>query len=128
MTLAIIPFYAALLGLMFVALSLSVIRTRGRYQVTLGGGGIAELERRIRVHGNFAEYAPLTLLLLTLAELRGSAPATLHALGICLVCGRLLHAWGVSQIDENIRIRVAGIILTLSALGGASFVLLLGGR
>ena len=59
--------YAALLGLMFVVLSIKVIKQRRRYQVGIGSKGEATLERAIRVHANFAEYLPFSLLLLFLA-------------------------------------------------------------
>ncbi len=73
MVLRIVPFYAALLALLFMVLSVRVMRERGRARVAIGTGGNIALERRIRVHGNFAEYVPLALLLLAFMELRGSA-------------------------------------------------------
>jgi uncharacterized membrane protein YecN with MAPEG domain len=93
--------------------------------VTLGSGGVGELERRIRVHANFAEYVPFSLLLLAMAELRGLPKPALHVLCGCLVVGRLLHAWGVSRPREDPRIRVSGMILTFIAMSGASIGLLL---
>ncbi len=127
MTLMVVPYYAAFLGLFFILLALAVIQARGRYRVPLGFGGVAELERRIRVHANFAEYVPFALLLLAMAEVRGTSRLALHVLCVCLVAGRLLHAWAVSRMDEDVRIRIAGIALTLTALGGASIALLLSG-
>ena len=124
MNVHIVPYYAAALVLMFIVLSANVIRGRGKYSVTLGGGGVHDLERRIRVHGNFAEYVPFTLLMLTIAELRGQSAVVLHLLCICLIAGRLLHAWGVSRPIENLSFRVAGIALTLTALGGAALAIL----
>ena len=124
MALHIVPFYAAALALLFVLLSGLVIRGRGKHQVIMGSGGIPDLERRIRVHGNFAEYVPFTLLLLLMAELLEVSAVVLHLLCLCLIVGRLLHAWGVSRIEENLRFRVSGIVLTLSALGGTALAIL----
>ena len=58
------PLYAALLGLIFVALSIRTIRLRRRYGVGVGDGNNTELQRAARVHANFAEYVPLALLLI----------------------------------------------------------------
>ena len=67
MDLAIVPRYAAILALLFVFLSLAVIRARREQRVAIGVRAEGGLERRVRVHGNFAEYAPFALLLLTMA-------------------------------------------------------------
>ena len=64
-------FYAALLGLFFVGLSIHVIRGRRRLRIALADGNQEEMKRRIRAHGNFAEYAPLFLIMLGYAEYEG---------------------------------------------------------
>lgn len=110
------PLYAALLGLMFIALSLHTIRLRRRYRVALGDGNNSLLQRAMRVNANFAEYVPLALLLIYFVELHDGPRLHVHLLGIALVCGRLLHAWGVSQAQENLRYRTAGIMLTFGVL------------
>src|SRR3954447_24911313 len=125
MGLSVVPIYAAVLALVFLLLSISVIRGRGRYQVTIGSGTAPDLERRIRVHANFAEYVPFTLLLLTIAELRGAPAGRLHVMCLCLLVGRVLHAWGVSRSAENLRFRQAGVGLTFTALIGAAITLLI---
>ena len=43
------PLYAALLGLIFVGLSVRTIRLRRRYRVGVGDGNHAELQRAARV-------------------------------------------------------------------------------
>jgi uncharacterized protein len=70
----------------------------------------------MRVHANFAEYAPFTLLLMGLAESLQASQSTLYGAGGCLVAGRLVHALGVSQANEIILIRTVGITLTISAI------------
>lgn len=124
MSLVIVPIYAALLALLFVMLSLSVVRQRRSGRVAIGTAGDRELERRVRVHGNFAEYTPLALLLLAMAEFRGAPALLLHGLCLCLLLGRASHAWGVSHLDEDLRFRVAGMIATFLALIAASLTLL----
>lgn len=108
--------YAALLGLMFVVLSIKVIKQRRRYQVGIGSKGEATLERAIRVHANFAEYVPFALLLLFLAEYSGLATVYLHVLGATLVLGRFSHAFGVSQLKEPLQFRVFGMLLTFAVI------------
>lgn len=110
------PAYAALLSLMFVALSLRTIRLRRRHQIAVGDGGNAELRRAMRVHANFSEYAPFTLLLIFFVEHDGAGMLLVNALGCTLLAGRMLHAWGVSQDHENFRYRVSGMALTFGTI------------
>ncbi len=124
--LAIVPYYAAALALLFVLLSVNAIRGRREHRIALGVSGSRDLERRVRVHGNFAEYAPFALLLLAMAEVRGTPPLVLHALCAALLLGRLSHAWGVSRTDEDLRFRVAGMAATFAAIGGAALAIVLG--
>ena len=89
--------YAGLCGLIYVALAWLVVRARWRYKVNLGAGTEPGMERAIRVHANFAEYVPLLLVLLTLAEVEGLPATAVHAAGTVLIASRLLHAWGLSR-------------------------------
>ncbi len=120
------PLYAALCGLLLILLSQRVIRQRHRYKVALGDAGEPQIRRTMRVQANFVEYAPIALVLLALAELQGHAFWLLHGLGLLLLCGRLLHAFGVAREPENIRFRVAGMALTFAAIALASLTNLVG--
>jgi uncharacterized protein len=120
----VISLYAALLSLLFVALGIRTIRLRRRLKIGIGDAGNEQLLRAMRAHSNFAEYVPLTLLLIFLAEAQGAHPLLVHALGLCLVCGRLSHAWGVSNTRENFTWRVAGMALTFTTLLTAATCLL----
>lgn len=119
--------YAALLTLLFVALSVRTLRIRRRNQIAVGDGGNSEMLRAIRVHGNFAEYAPLALLLIALVESNGAGVGWVHTLGTALLLGRCSHAFGVSKTKENFRFRVFGMSLTFFALMGAALTLLVTG-
>ena len=119
------PLYAALLGLLFIALSIRTIGLRRRFRVALGDGRKAPLQRAMRVNANFAEYVPLALLLIYFVELHDGPRLHIHLLGIALICGRVLHAWGVSQEQENFRYRTAGMALTFSVMLIASILTLL---
>lgn len=118
------PFYAALLALVFFWLSVRTIKLRRQLKIAIGAGGNPTLHRAMRVQGNFAEYVPLTLLLLFLLELQGARFLILHVLGICLLLGRLAHARGVSQEKEDYRYRVFGMLMTFTALVGSATGLL----
>jgi hypothetical protein len=120
----VIPIYAALLALVFVGLSALVIRQRGRAKVAIGWGGDALLERFARIHANFAEYVPLALLLLAMLEWKGLNPWVLHGLGLVLLLGRLAHAYGMSQVQENFRFRVTGMMSTFGVIVVAAILLL----
>lgn len=115
------PFYAGLLGLLYLLLAANVIRTRRAAGVNLGSGGDELLERRIRAHGNFAEYAPMGLVLIGVLELAGaSPPMVLHGLGIALVAGRVLHGWALSSLTKRPVARVGGMIMTLTVIASAA--------
>ena len=70
----------------------------------------------MRVHSNFAEYVPLTLLMIYLVEVTGAPPLWVHGLGISVLLGRVSHAFGVSQTQENYVFRVAGMAMTFTPL------------
>jgi uncharacterized membrane protein YecN with MAPEG domain len=118
------PFYAAILALVLLVLSVRTIGLRRRLRIALGDGGHAEMQRAMRVHANFAEYVPLTLLLVAMFEAIGGARWFVHLLCIALVVGRVIHASGVSKVREDFRFRVAGMSLTFAALGGAALSML----
>lgn len=110
------PVYAALLGFVFVVLSLRAIRLRQRLGVAVGDGGNRQLRRAVRVHANFCEYVPLALLLMYFLEAHTDTRGAMHAFGIALLLGRVLHAIGVSRDPEDLRWRVAGVVLTFAVI------------
>ncbi len=118
--------YASLMVPLFLVLAVRVIRARRGARVAVGDGGDGALMRRMRVHANFAEYVPLALLLLALAESLGTNVWLLHGLGIALLGGRLAHALGMSRADEAFAFRVAGIGTTFGVLAIAALACLHG--
>jgi uncharacterized protein len=114
--LAATPLWAALVALLYVGLAAQVIRARYRTRTALGDGDDPGLARAIRAHANFAEYVPLILILLVLAELQGAWPWLLHLQGAMLLAGRAVHAYGISQVDEVLPRRSIGMALTLVVL------------
>jgi hypothetical protein len=124
MSLANTGLYAGLAGLMLIVLSVRVIQVRRARGLSAGDGGDAELKRRIRAHGNFCEYAPLALILLAAVEGAGHPAWLVHGLGICLLAGRVSHAW--SMTAGSIRARVAGMSATFLVLGVGSVAAIAG--
>lgn len=112
--------YAGLLVPIFLLLTMRVIQARRSGRVAVGDGGDMTLLRRIRVQANFAESVPLALLLLALAESVGAPGWMLHALGMALLLGRAVHAYGMSQPKEQLVLRVVGTSTTLGVLGLAA--------
>jgi len=109
------PLYAGLLTLWFLLLSAVVIRHRGK-GISLGDGGDPTMQRAIRGHGNFAEYVPLALVMMAMLELGHTSIYMLHALGIALLVGRLLHGYALSFTRKWRMGRTWGTVLTFVVL------------
>jgi hypothetical protein len=122
--LPIVSFYAALFGLLFATLSIRTLRLRRRLRIAVGDAGDLTLLRAMRVHANFAEYVPLTLLLIWFVEVGGAHRLFVHALCAGLLAGRIAHAIGVSRVNERYGWRVLGMALTLTPLIAAAIGLL----
>ena len=120
----IVPIYAAIFAVMLVVLSLRVAKTRGDVRVAIGDGGNRTLLRRIRVQGNFTEYVPMALLLFMFVELQGWPRWLVHGLCLVLLAARLLHAYGIAQEPEDIRLRATGMATTAVLLVAAAVLLL----
>src|ERR1044071_2914874 len=98
---SITGFYLALLGLIYAALALQVVRLRRGNRVIFGDGENARLRSAIRVHANFIEYVPIIALLVAML---------LHPLG-------MYSRPGTWQFGAG---RVGGIVLTITVLIAAS--------
>lgn len=108
--------YAGLCGLLMAWLALQTIKVRRANKVKLGDGGVFELQSAIRAHGNFAEYMPITIILLFLLEHNGAPALLIHAIGLAFLFGRWTHAQGL--LKDNLRKRVTGMGFTLNILIG----------
>ncbi len=104
--------FAALHVLLLLYLAYRVVGHRRAFKVGIGTGGDHRLERKIRVHGNFAEYVPMALLMLALLELSGLPAPWLWGMGGTLLLGRLLHATGLSMKSGSSFGRFYGTVLT----------------
>ena len=112
---AVTPLYAGILAIWFLALSIRVVQQRG-HGVSLGHGDDAVLLRRIRGHGNFAEYVPLILAMMAMLELGGQPTWILHAIGATLMVARILHGAALSYTEKWKFGRFYGTLLTFILL------------
>ena len=113
---AIAALYGGLTGLLLILLALRVSYLLRELRTGLGDGGDPRLARAIRVHANAVEWALPAIILLLLAELTRASPLLLHACGIAVVVGRVLHAIGLSRTGGSSFGRFAGSGLTWAAL------------
>ncbi|HEY8963795.1 MAG TPA: MAPEG family protein [Alphaproteobacteria bacterium] len=107
--------YAGILALLFLVLSAHVVMGRFQFKTPFGDGGNGALNRRIRIHGNFAEYVPLALILMGILDYQQTSVTLLHVLGITLVIARILHA--IALTADIFPLRVAGVVGTFAVIG-----------
>lgn len=122
--LSIVPIYAAIFGLMFVYLSVRVIKQRRSAKVSLGDGDNPTLRKAIAVHSNFSQYVPLALLLIAFVELSHASATITHGLCACLLVGRVAHAYGLAQPVQIMKLRQIGVLLTFGVIVIAALYLL----
>ena len=108
--------FASLHVLMMLLLLARISVHRHDRKIGLGDGGDAVLARKVRVHGNFIEHAPLALLMLGLLELCGFPAPWIWALGSVLLLGRAMHAAGLSRTAGYSVGRFWGTAMTWLAL------------
>ena len=116
-----------ILGIIFFIHSLRIIQGRGLTKTSLGDGGNDLMTRRIRIHGNFAEYIPILLFILFLFEISNAHVAILILFAGALVLGRILHFYGLYSKETPMWARVWGMQLTLwPLLLGCLYLIYLG--
>lgn len=114
--------YAGVNILILLVLGYVVVSNRRGRKIVLGTAGDDRMERAVRAHANAAEYIPAGLVgILILALLEPATPVWLiHAAGISLTLGRILHGFGLNAGKLNFG-RTGGMALTFLAyalLGG----------
>jgi uncharacterized membrane protein YecN with MAPEG domain len=114
--------YTGLLGLLFIALSIYVVMGRIKYRISIGNGDNPDMAKRVRVHGNFAEYVPFGLLLLLLVDYCEYGPWIIHLLGLALLGGRVLHALALPS--DNFTLRKIAMFLTFGMFVISSLLLI----
>ena len=115
-------FYSSILAIIFIVLTVRVIKLRRSNKIAIGDGNNIALQKAIRAQGNFSETVPLSLILLVIAENNGASLFWLNFCAVILVIGRISHGYGVSQISENYRFRVFGMTMTFASISLLSLV------
>lgn len=111
--------YLAVLALLYVVLSLQVIRLRRANRAAFGDSGNFALRSAIRAHAHFAEYVPITALMIAMLEMAGAPALRVHLLMGALVVARLLHPLGMYAAPNTLwfRIgRIGGVTITIGLL------------
>lgn len=124
-SLAAMALYVGLNGLILLVLAYNVGSRRGAQgQLQPGDLGDAKLLRAIRAHGNFAEHAPMVLLLLMVLAMLGIESLWLHVFGATFTIGRVIGAFGMMRDRHPNAFRFAGNLATGLALliGSAALV------
>lgn len=108
----ITPLFAALFALMYVILSIGVIRIRFTDKISLGDGGNKQLEIATRIHGNFIEYVPLCLVLFWFVERITFNSQLVFVLACVLLLARVAHVIGLRHAKPLLILRQLGVIAT----------------
>jgi uncharacterized protein len=106
---------ACIMTLFYLVLTVHVVRGRWHHRISLGDGGNDDMRVRVRVHGNFAEYVPLALILMGILETSKANPIALALVGALLIVIRLSHVLGIRRKAPNM-FRIAGAGGTVSLL------------
>jgi uncharacterized protein len=120
MPLPVTAFTAAICALLMVAIAIDTVRHRMRTGVPFGFGGNIKLVRASRSHGNLAEHAPITILMMGWLEHVGANHRFLMFFGALFLVGRLLHITGL-YMHGNASAplpRLFGVVLTWLTMAG----------
>jgi len=111
----ITPLYAIPLAILFLILTARVITYRRENQIGLGDQGDKSLAKRMRAQANFTETTPFALVLMWMVEAQGTSIWVVNLIGVLLLAGRVAHAYGFSASPPRMKLRVNGMLMTLSA-------------
>ncbi|MBE9031731.1 MAPEG family protein [filamentous cyanobacterium LEGE 11480] len=108
---------ASVLAIFQVVLMMRVGLTRAQSQVGIGDGGDPALARKIRVHGNLIENAPIFLIVLGLLEMTGISRSLVSILGLAFFLVRIAHAYALSGNSGASPLRAVGAFGTIILFG-----------
>ncbi|EFA82715.1 hypothetical protein PPL_04410 [Heterostelium album PN500] len=128
--------FAGILGLVYTALLIYVIKYRIQYRILIGDGTnellkeiankkegssidtrkYAKLLAAIRAHSNFIEYVPIQLILAAILEIQGVDKFKLKLLLCVFTIGRIAHPLGIMKSDAKGIGRPIGTLSTIGTL------------
>jgi len=112
--------YAGLVALLYLALSYNVVLARRSRKVSVGDGDDKLVRKRMRTQANCAEYGPLGIVLLALAEMQGMSFWLVHLFGATLLAGRIAHAYGFGSTPQVVPFRKLGMYLTFAMIAATA--------
>lgn len=112
----ITPLFTALFALMFIFLSIAVVRIRFGDKVSLGHADNKELETAVRIHANFIEYVPISLILFWFIERITFNSQLVLILGCALLLARVAHVIGMRNTKKYLILRKLGVMITFLIL------------
>lgn len=115
--------YGGLNALFNIYLANRVSVARRKHRVSIGHGENDALLLAARIHANNAEFVPLAIVVLLLAELCGGSSTALHGLGGALLVGRVFHMIGMPRKAPNF-FRFTGTGLTWGMIVATSVYVL----
>lgn len=96
-------------------LAVRISAMRRAEKISIGDGGNERLTARMRAHMNFAEYAPIVLILLALTEAARGTSIGLWVAAVAFLLARIAHPIGM---DGRIPARAAGMAVTVATMLG----------
>ena len=107
--------YGALNAIFNIFLANNVSNMRRKHGIGLGQGEHPDMLVAIRAHANNAEFVPLAIVMMLLAEMCGAKSWVLHAFGGVLLLARVSHWFGLPKKSPN-PFRFAGTALTWTGI------------
>jgi uncharacterized membrane protein YecN with MAPEG domain len=110
--------YGALNAIFNIFLANNVSTLRRRHGIGLGHGEGDQQQQMlvaIRAHANNAEFVPLAIVMMLLAEMCGAESWVLHVYGGLLLAARVAHWVGLPRRSPNL-FRFSGTAITWTAI------------
>ena len=112
-------------AILHVLLGINVSRNRAKTNILTGTGEVdGPLHRAFRAHANNAEYVPLAVLMLLIAEAGGAHSVSMHSLGGLLFVSRLASAHGILSAVSGTRY-LGAVVTWLVTVGASAYALML---
>ena len=116
---------AAAAAVLNIWLSARVIGARRPLKISVGDGGSDAVLRRMRAHANFAEYAPIFLILLAAIELGGGNPLALWIVAAAFILARIAHGLGMDEGSPKLLRMLGMMTTTVVTVGLAAYAVVL---
>ncbi|MBE9077804.1 MAPEG family protein [Romeria aff. gracilis LEGE 07310] len=122
-----VPVVSATVAAVLIILQQSLMIAAGMHRtkvgISAGVGNDANLERKVRRHGNLAENAALFVATLALAELCDIPKPVVAGFGSIFILSRMLHVFGFSSLAGSHLAEGSKAFLVMRAIGaGGTFL------